>query len=231
MIKQPRIVSRGARGPDIVAYKGGLVHAGARDRGLSRSPLFGQRMWHEVHFFQRQHGLQADGVIGPNTYHALYPFMGSYARAYLKRANDRWRSRSVQERYVSNALWSTQTRLYGSWVYAEVRPIPYWIPPHTVGEHTAVTDCSGFAGLMAKWSGAPSPFGPLGYSGAGNTDTMVEYCKPVSFPGPGDLVLYDNPGHVVIVTRYPFAVSFGSEPGPIHIDSRYRAASHFRRFL
>jgi hypothetical protein len=230
MIRQPRTVSMGARGPDVVAYKGGLVHAGARPKGLSRSPLFGARMRHEVVFFQRHHGLVRDGIIGPHTYKLLYPHMGAYARALLKHANDRYQERSVRDRVVQNALWQPWLSPY--FVYAQVRPWPVEHPFRTISSaHPVVTDCSGFVGMIARWSHAPTPFPSFGWDGEGNTDTMVQELRRISFPDPGDLILYDNPGHVVIVVRYPYAVSFGSEPGPHKIDSRYRTANHYRSFL
>lgn len=232
MIHLPRTVSMGARGPDIVAYKGGLVHAGARPKGLSRSPLFGKRMRSEVRYFQKRHALVQDGVIGPKTYALLYPYMGSYARSLLRAANDRYQVKPVRDRVVQNALWCCQAQLYPYFVYSQSRPWPVDHPFRTVNaSHEVVTDCSGFVGMIARWSHAPTPFPSFGWDGEGNTTTMVDELRSVAFPDPGDLILYDNPGHVVICVKYPYAVSFGAEPGPHKIDSRYRAATHYRSFL
>lgn len=234
--RQPRIVQQGARGRDIVAYKGGLTHAGMRPRRLLDSPTFGHTMRHEVIDFQKHHGLRADGAIGPHTYDHLINWIGDYGRRLIASMDARAEMRTVRARYVQNCLWSTQTWQWPYWHYEQWRPVPLSHPDRVIdAEHPIDTDCSGFVDLMARWTtGCPSPMGPLGFGGAGNTDTIVAYNPVVPSASqllPGDLILYDDPGHVVVCIGYPYAVSFGAEPGPIKLDSRYRGYSHLRRFL
>jgi hypothetical protein len=232
--RQPRVVEQGARGLDIVAYKGGLVHAGVRKRSLSDSRTFGHVMKGEVKHFQHIHGLRADGIIGHHTYEHLINWVGDYGRALIAQIDHRYEARTLRARYVQNCLWSAQSHLWPYWTYAQWRPIPVNHPVRLVdAEHPVFTDCSGFAVLMARWtSGCPSPVPTYGFSGGGSTYTMEADLPHVQgTPLPGDLVLYDNPGHVVIVVGYPYAISFGSEPGPRKLDSRYRPAASFRRFL
>lgn len=231
--RQPRTVQQGARGRDVVAYKGGLVHAGLRPGRLVDSPTFGHTMRHEVERFQREHGLEPDGVIGPHTYKHLINWVGDYGRRLIMSIDRLLLARTVRERFVQNLLWSAQSRLYPYWIYDQVRPIPVNHPYREVDQaHIVETDCSGFIVLMAKWSGAPSPVPSFGYDGGGSSYTMDGELARVAFPEPGDLIVYYNePGHVVGCIGYPYAVSFGAEPGPIKLDSRYRSDATFRRFL
>ncbi len=83
--------------------------------------------------------------------------------------------------------------------YAEVRPIPVGLAPHHL---PFITDCSGFATLMAKWSGNPDPNGN-DFDGDGYTGTMLKHLPHIPFSETlrGDLTVFGAfPGiHVVVM--------------------------------
>ena len=74
----------------------------------------------------------------------------------------------VRQNMVANCRWAVTNHKHIN--YAEIRPWPI-IPPRTL---PFTTDCSGFAEMMARWSGAADPSG-AGFDGSGNTDTMLAH--------------------------------------------------------
>ena len=97
------------------------------------------------------------------------------------------------------------------------------------------TDCSGFATIMAKWSGAADPNG-YGFNGYGNTDSMLAHSEHISRDDsqPGDFVVFGvNPStHVVVLVQSAagghdaLCVSHGQEADPIRVALSVEAASH-----
>jgi hypothetical protein len=220
--RQPRLCRQGAHGRDVVAYKGGLVHAGVRPRRLRDSPTFGHTMRSEVAHFQRLHGLRSDGVIGPHTYEHLIRWVGDYGRRLIRSMVMDAQLRNGRSRMQQNALWIVSV----AWEmhYAEIRPIPISTPYR----HAFRSDCSGTCDILARWSGLPSPMGS--YNGVGNTDTMDAHCRRVGEPAIGDYVRYGFDGlpqHVAIYVGGQTVVSHGSESGPFHTSMFYRRPLHY----
>lgn len=122
-----------------------------------------------------------------------------------------------------------------AWHYAEVRPIyelvQKWNPPHLPG----TSDCSGTSIYMAFVGGAISPDVHYGFSGAGNTDSLVtggfqiaeadiaKYCQNyyvLAFYGPHD---WDT-SHVTAVKSASENYSHGKEDDPTMYNSiHYRS--------
>ncbi len=132
---------------------------------------------------------------------------------------------------VSNCLWGVahHDQIY----YAEIRPMPIGDPPHTL---PFTTDCSGFATLMAKWSGAADPNGS-GYNGYGNTNTMLEHSPHISRAEtqPGDMLVFGldpNSVHVVVLVQSAaggdsaLCVSHGQPGDPIEVELSVEIAAH-----
>lgn len=229
----PRVLARGAVGPDVVAMKRALQRLHYRKRFLGQSRRFGAKLEAEVKHFQHDHGLHPDGVIGQHTYAKLRPTIlrDGYAVWLLRHTVVKAPADELRDQVVHWALWGVQHAYL--FRYAQIRPIPLTVSTASISNgHYVWTDCSGFVGMVYHWAGAPSPFGALGYSGAGNTDTILGAGKHIASPGRGDLVLYGSPGHVVICLGGSRAVSFGSDPGPYALSSYfYRTPVAYRSFL
>ncbi|WP_052434516.1 peptidoglycan-binding domain-containing protein [Streptacidiphilus melanogenes] len=136
----------------------------------------------------------------------------------------------VRQQMVDNCLWGVQNQAQIH--YAETRPMPINIPK---GSLPITTDCSGFATLMAKWSGAGDPNGS-GFNGQGYTGTMLQHCQHISAAEtlPGDLVVFgaDSGTHVVVLVESAagglgaMCVSHGQEADPIKVSLEVESKSH-----
>jgi hypothetical protein len=126
----------------------------------------------------------------------------------------------VRQNMVSNCQWAVAH--HNQFTYAEIRPWPI-TPPRTL---PVTTDCSGFAEMMARWSGAADPSG-AGFNGSGNTDTMLAYSEhiPRAETQPGDFAVFGlNPSqHVVVLMQSAAAgngamcVSHGRQGDPVQV--------------
>jgi peptidoglycan hydrolase-like protein with peptidoglycan-binding domain len=136
----------------------------------------------------------------------------------------------VRQEMVSNCDWGVTNN--AEIHYAEDRPMPINIPKYSL---PFTTDCSGFATIMAKWSGAADPNG-YGFNGYGNTDSMLAHSEHISRDEsqPGDFVVFGlNPStHVVVLVQSAaggydaLCVSHGQEADPIRVALSVEAASH-----
>lgn len=126
----------------------------------------------------------------------------------------------VRQNMVSNCQWAVAH--HNQFTYAEIRPWPV-TPPRTL---PITTDCSGFAEMMARWSGAADPSG-AGFDGSGNTDTMLAHSQhiPRAETQPGDFAVFGlNPSqHVVVLTQSAaggngaLCVSHGQQGDPVEV--------------
>jgi hypothetical protein len=135
----------------------------------------------------------------------------------------------VRQNMVSNCQWgvANHDRIF----YAEIRPYPL-TPPRTL---PFTTDCSGFATMMARWSGAADPNG-FGFNGYGNTDTMLAHSQHISQADtqPGDFLVFGlNPSvHVVVLVQSAaggdgaLCVSHGQPGDPIQVPISVEIAAH-----
>ena len=136
----------------------------------------------------------------------------------------------VRQAMVNNCLWGVQHN--ADIHYSQARPMPIGIAVHTL---PFSTDCSGFATLMAKWSGAGDPNGS-GFNGQGYTGTMLDHCEHISAAEtqPGDFVVFGagTGTHVVILVESAakglgaLCVSHGQEADPIRTTLADEANSH-----
>jgi hypothetical protein len=134
----------------------------------------------------------------------------------------------IRQNMVSYCNWAVSNRARIS--YAEIRPIPR-IPRYHL---PFTTDCSGFATIMAQWSGADDPNGN-GYNGDGYTGTMLGHLQHISKQQslPGDLVVFGPaPGaHVVVLVQAgsagdPQVVSHGQPGDPRRLALSVEIAAH-----
>ena len=108
----------------------------------------------------------------------------------------------VRLNMVANCRWAVAHR--GQISYAETRPYPL-TPPRTL---PFTTDCSGFAEMMARWSGAADPSG-VDFDGLGFTGSILDYSLAHSQQitraetQPGDFAIFGpHPGvHMVVLTE------------------------------
>ncbi|MFJ9711740.1 peptidoglycan-binding protein [Streptomyces sp. NPDC101234] len=136
----------------------------------------------------------------------------------------------VRQAMVSNCLWGVQHN--ADIHYSQARPMPIGIAVHAL---PFSTDCSGFATLMAKWSGAGDPNGS-GFNGQGYTGTMLDHCEHITAAEtqPGDFVVFGagTGTHVVVLVESAagglgaLCVSHGQEADPIRTTLADEANSH-----
>lgn len=135
----------------------------------------------------------------------------------------------VRQEMVSNCDWGVTHN--AEIHYAETRPMPINIPKYSL---PFTTDCSGFATMMAKWSGAADPNG-YGFNGYGNTDSMLAHSPHISRAEsqPGDYVVFGlSPStHVVVLVQAgsvsdPYVVSHGQEADPIRVLLSVEESAH-----
>ena len=91
----------------------------------------------------------------------------------------------VRQNMVANCRWAVAH--HNQITYAEIRPYPI-TPPRTL---PFTTDCSGFAEMMARWSGAADPSG-AGFDGSGYTDSMLAHSQhiPRAETQPGEPITF-----------------------------------------
>jgi len=126
----------------------------------------------------------------------------------------------IRQNMVANCRWAVAHHDRIS--YAEIRPYPL-IPPRTL---PFTTDCSGFAAMMARWSGAADPSG-AGFDGSGNTDSMLTHSQHITQADtqPGDFAVFGlHPSqHMVVLTQIAaggngaLCVSHGQQGDPVEV--------------
>jgi hypothetical protein len=126
----------------------------------------------------------------------------------------------VRQNMVANCRWAVTNHKRIN--YAEIRPYPL-IAPRTL---PFTTDCSGFAAMMARWSGAADPTGN-GFNGFGNTDTMLAQSHHITQAEtqPGDFAVFGlHPSqHMVVLTQSAaggngaLCVSHGQQGDPVEV--------------
>lgn len=126
----------------------------------------------------------------------------------------------VRQNMVNNCRWAVAHHKRIN--YAEIRPWPV-IPWRTL---PFTTDCSGFAEMMAMWSGAADPSG-AGFDGSGATGSILAHSThiPQAETQPGDFAVF-GPGmgvHMVVLTESAaggngaLCVSHGRQGDPVEV--------------
>lgn len=207
----------GCVGRDVLAAKYALKAAlGAASKADTRNRKFGPGTAGATRAFQRQHNLASDGVIGPNTWSVLEPFLPASKRWLIAvaapkpqgTAEQRARQRIV---HFCSVLVDARPR-YHQW-----RPVPLHIPPLPKPDNT---DCSGSVTQIYKLAGCPDPNGKH-YDGEAYTGYLRNHGRKIAFADalPGDLLHHGtgrpgDPQHVTILVdkRRGIAFTFGSNP-------------------
>ena len=83
-----KVLRRGARGPDTELLQTGLIRSGA---AITADGIFGKATEEALKSFQRQNGLRADGVAGPQTWRALHPYLTGYINYTVKNGDTLYR--------------------------------------------------------------------------------------------------------------------------------------------
>jgi peptidoglycan hydrolase-like protein with peptidoglycan-binding domain len=126
----------------------------------------------------------------------------------------------VRQNMVANCRWAVANHKHIN--YAEIRPWPI-IPPRTL---PFTTDCSGFAEMMARWSGAADPCG-AGFDGSGYTDSILDNSPHITRAEtqPGDFAVFGlHPSQHMVVLMESAAggngalcVSHGQQGDPVEV--------------
>jgi hypothetical protein len=126
----------------------------------------------------------------------------------------------VRQNMVANCRWAVAH--HNQINYAEIRPYPL-TPPRTL---PFTTDCSGFAEMMARWSGAADPSG-AGFDGSGWTGSILDNSHHITQAEtqPGDFAVFGpHPGvHMVVLTESAaggngaMCVSHGRQGDPVEV--------------
>lgn len=148
------------------------------------SPVVGVVFRRMIVVYQTAHGLTVDGTLNTETQKSLEPPDPNHA----KRA-----------KMVAYCQWAIDH--HNSFIYDMARPIGNPSPSSLYGLPRR-RDCSAFAKDAAYVAGFNDPSGYSFSSGYGNSYTMVDHCKhiPISALQQGDLIAFERPGHVVVVT-------------------------------
>lgn len=225
MIKQPRTAHAGIRGPDIKAYSRTLRRVNIRHRPVTR--FFGLHMVEGTRHFQREHGLTADGVLGPKTFEKLAPHFDGY---------DKWLIRHTTVKppphprdLVAGACLAMLR--HSPFPYHEVRPYP---ASFDLLYHEG-SDCSGTSTLAYKYAhtaqpdavGDPNGFG---FDGYGYTGTLLNHGTRTTTPHHGDLCFYYPAySHVGVYLGDGRVFSHGGPGQPIVIASSF--ATQIRSYI
>lgn len=202
-IPYPREFGPGDAGIDCKAVKRALaVSNGGADGMNLKTTTFARRAGEVLADWKKSVGLLHNPYYTEEAHELLQPFFDEDGAALMTKAARRIEAQRQRDAYV--AAWRWSIAHHAQYHYAQVRPIPYYLPAFPTV--TVRTDCSGNTGLCAKWAKLADPHG-MAFNGQGNTSTVLSHCEniPESSARPGDLIVYrDGPGdsyghHVVAI--------------------------------
>jgi hypothetical protein len=236
-----RTIKRGMNGPDVVATKRALSHAGFL-RWPKKWPRLAGPFWvRALKKFQANHKITATGVYNAQTHRALVRggHFDKYGALLMGQApRDGSRKGNVRDRLEAIALYGYYHRLgiyytQGSDRMTIVRNkvrFPWFDYVRQLGE-----DCSSYATGCYYSAKLPDPNG-LGYSGWGFTGTLAVHGRQTVAVRSGDLAFYGPSPyrHVVVhIGTGTRCVSHGSSLGPLLLPTfRYRGDySHSRTYI
>jgi hypothetical protein len=229
------------QGRDVVAVQRGLhfIRRQLDDAGFQEPPVKGrydQVMAKNVAIFQKDRGIEDDGVYNEKTHKALgfsfqilpggkhHPAIDGFGVWLFERCA----VVSARHRLKRAAMFAHGT---APWHYAgpgapaemqrkRMQGVRDALLP---ADHPIFEDCSSGFTWLCYVAGIPDP-NNLGYNGTGFTGTMVGHGRQVKEPDIGDAVFYKDPGggsapgHVAMFLGDDRVWSHGSEDGPFIVD-------------
>jgi hypothetical protein len=199
--QQPRTCKLGDTGRDVLGYKRAL-HEWATQIGIPTryewppDSHFGSRTVEAVNDFKGRHHLPTDGILGPRTYAALYPwFLKDRYNLWLI---EHWHTASKRDEVKAELDWLIAH--HNDIHYSELRPIP--LARFRDKALPITCDCSGTI-IGANFAvGAPDPSG-LRYNGEGYTGSFLTHLDHIAKGSlkVGDIIVFGSyPGlHAVAV--------------------------------
>lgn len=205
----------------LVAYLVAWYHATRRPVPKGLAPYSGyvgvvkRRM---IGVYQKAHGLDVNGTFDTATQKSLTPVDTRAKKAALALAYIKW-----------------GTEHHASFTYAQDRPI-HNPAPAFLYQLPRRRDCSGFV-MDAAHVGGFNPLTAFAFtSGYGNTDSLLEHLprRPIEQLRQADLVVFSNPGHVVMITGphatnpegARWAASDGHQGAPEYVTLAREIVSH-----
>ncbi len=199
-------LDRGSRGPDVVALQGAL--------GIPADGIFGPQTERAVRRYQRNHGIDPTGHVGPQTTAALKLRSSSTRRS---------RTTTTEQGAPAPATSLDRAAPSGSSAIAAAQSA-IGVPYASGGTTKAGFDCSG----LTVWA-----FGQAGVKLPRTSYDQYAMGSPVSERGiqAGDLVFFDTSGpgasHVGIATSATTAISATTHGVMEHSFASGYWASHF----
>lgn len=245
VIPYTREFKLGDEGPDCLAVKRALRHAGTYPKGKGGMPsaVFGPAAVRALKKFQTRNANVRVGIgkYTRPTHAALRAgkHFDAYGAYLMRRAARGGKEAQTRARIVSAALYAHNhsPRHYSQDMALRMEGLRREIKPPNMWSYA---DCSGFA-TWAYWlAGAPDPNGSryTGYPATPMyTGSMAQHGKKVSRneANPGDLAIYGSSwpyGHVAVYIGGGKVVSHGHEGGPFLEDWDYRGdLNHLRSYF
>lgn len=176
-----KTVRLGSRGPDVELLQLALARAGYNPGGIDG--VFGPLTHEALLRFQRDYGLTADGIAGPQTWSRLRPYLVGYVRHAIRQGETFWTladtyNTSVGSIETANPWADPQALQIGQVINV---PLGFEVAP------TNVSYTSTLLALVVEGFRARYPFletgsiglsvlgSPIHYLAIGNGDTEVSY--------------------------------------------------------
>lgn len=225
----PGLIKLGTVGKRVIYVKRALAHAGYGPWTKTFSPIAGPFFMKQIHDLQNKHNL-ITANYNLETHNAL-------CREHNKNDKTRWAFDSyevagllsLQKTYTIQGVinlyyywWDWAVQHNQNIHYSQVRPCWPLMRKQKPPKLPLYLDCSDTAGYYFPFLAGSKPFDPIyGYSGYGNTDTLVTQGFPIAESEITKyaqdhiiLAFYWSPAHVVAVKTPSLIYSNGQEAAP-----------------
>jgi hypothetical protein len=173
----PRQFQEGDEGTDCRAVKRALAAFFHGPNGMNlKTDTFAQAAGTALVHFKTSHHLLADPIYTLEAHQQLIPYFDELGGKLMNDELAYLTAVKLRDDYVTTHRWFIA---HASLVlYSFLRPIPEGLTPFETTQ-PILTDCSGLIELGARWTpGCPDP-SKLGFSGYGNTGTLLSACTKV----------------------------------------------------